>query len=70
MFSNLVLLPAILISLERRLTTKAFLSEPLIQIYNEEEDIDLEDLEIKKVELGGDKNDQHHNEHLEQGQVK
>ncbi len=53
MLSNLVLLPALLISLERRLTTRAFLSEPLLQIFNEEEDIELDDLEIRKVDLGG-----------------
>jgi predicted RND superfamily exporter protein len=43
--ANLVLLPALLIGLERIITTKAF-HEPLLQIYNEEEDIDLDELEI------------------------
>lgn len=47
--SNLVLLPAILLSLEKRLTTKAFLSEPLLEVYDEEEDIDVEGLEIQKT---------------------
>jgi len=56
MMSNLVLLPSLLILLERRLTTRAFLSEPLIQIFNEEEDIELEDLQIKKVDLGNNSN--------------
>ena len=48
MCSNLILLPALLISLERRMTTKAFLEEPLMQFLDEEEDIELDELEIKK----------------------
>ncbi len=48
--SNLVLLPAFLVSLERKLTTKAFLQEPLFQQHNEDDDIDLDELEIKKNE--------------------
>lgn len=43
--SNLILLPSLLLSLNRRTTTKAF-KEPLLRIYDEEEDIELEDLEI------------------------
>ena len=43
--SNLILLPSLLSSLERLTTTKSF-KEPLLHIYNEEEDIELEDLEI------------------------
>jgi uncharacterized protein len=50
MASNLILLPAFLISLERRITTKAFLEEPLIQVFDEDEDIELGDLEIRKIE--------------------
>jgi uncharacterized protein len=45
--SNLVLLPCFLLSLEKRLTNKAFMQEPLIDVYDEEEDIDLDDLEIE-----------------------
>lgn len=45
MFSNLILLPSLLIGLERFITTKSF-HEPMLQIYNEEEDIDLNELEI------------------------
>ncbi|MEL7587333.1 MAG: MMPL family transporter [Prolixibacteraceae bacterium] len=41
--SNLILLPSLLIGLERLTTTKAF-REPLLTIYNEE-DIELEELE-------------------------
>ncbi len=43
--SNLILLPSLLASLERITTTKSF-KEPLLHIYDEEEDIELEDLEI------------------------
>lgn len=44
--SNLILLPCFLLSLEKRLTNKAFLQDPLIEVYDEEEDIDLDELEI------------------------
>jgi hypothetical protein len=50
MISNLVLLPTFLVSLERRLTTKAFLSEPLFETHSEEADIDLDELEIRKID--------------------
>lgn len=45
--SNLILLPSLLTGLQRFTTTRAF-KEPLLQIYDEEEDIELEDLVIKK----------------------
>jgi len=44
--SNLILLPCFLLSLEKRLTGKAFMEEPLVQLYDEEEDIQQEDLQI------------------------
>lgn len=47
MFANLVLLPSLLLSFERWLTTKAF-SEPFLEIIDEEEDIELDELEIRK----------------------
>lgn len=50
MFSNLIFLPSLLLSLEKRIIGKAFLQEPLIQIYDEDEDVSLEELEIKKTE--------------------
>ena len=43
--SNLVLLPTLLFSLDRITTTRAF-KEPMLHIYDEEIDIELEDLEI------------------------
>jgi len=48
-FCNLFILPALILSLERNLTTKAF-KEPLLEIFDEEEDIDHESLTIKKEE--------------------
>ena len=48
MFSNLIFLPVLLLSLEKRVITRAFLKEPLIQMYDEDEDVELEELQIKK----------------------
>lgn len=47
MLANLVLLPSLLLTLERSITTKSF-REPLLEIIDEEEDIDLNVLVIKK----------------------
>ncbi|MBI3510480.1 MAG: MMPL family transporter [Bacteroidetes bacterium] len=44
--TNLVLLPCLLLSLEKRASTKALMKEPLIEIYDEEEDIDADKLKI------------------------
>jgi hypothetical protein len=38
------------LSLEKRLTNKAFLQEPLIDVYDEDNDLNLEELEIQKKE--------------------
>lgn len=48
MCANLVLLPAFLVSLERRLTTKAFLKEPLFETDKEQDDIDIEELDLRQ----------------------
>ena len=51
--SNLILLPSLLLGLDRLTTTRSF-EEPLLHIYDEEEDIELEELEIsreKEVEI-------------------
>ena len=45
--SNLILLPCFLLSLEHRLEIKAILREPLFEILDEEDDIDLDDLKLK-----------------------
>lgn len=47
MLTNLVVLPSLLLSLEKRLTTKSF-TEPYFDVYDEESDIDLDDLQIQK----------------------
>jgi predicted RND superfamily exporter protein len=44
--SNLILLPCFLLSLEKRITNKAFITEPLVQLYDEDEDIEQQDLQI------------------------
>jgi predicted RND superfamily exporter protein len=45
MLSNLILLPTLLLTLEKWATTKAF-RDPLLSVVDEEEDIELEKLEI------------------------
>lgn len=45
MITNLVLLPSLLLSLEHRLTTKSF-EEPFFDAYNEESDIDWDDVDV------------------------
>lgn len=49
LITNLLLMPSILLSLEKRLATKAIMKEPLLQLYDEEEDIDLDELKIRKA---------------------
>jgi predicted RND superfamily exporter protein len=49
MFCNLIILPALLLSLDRYIAIKAY-QEPFLSIYDEEEDIELSDLEIEKTE--------------------
>ena len=49
MLSNLVLLPSLLLSLERLITTKSF-SEPFLEILDEEEDIELDELIIQRAD--------------------
>ncbi|MGL5682137.1 MAG: efflux RND transporter permease subunit [Marinifilaceae bacterium] len=48
MISNLVILPSLLLTLERMITNESF-KEPLLQIYDEEEDIELEKLQVQEV---------------------
>jgi predicted RND superfamily exporter protein len=52
LLSNLFVLPSLLLSLDRRITTKAF-SEPLLDIFDEEIDIELEELEIEAIDTRG-----------------
>ncbi|MBI3134790.1 MAG: MMPL family transporter [Bacteroidetes bacterium] len=48
MFSNLIVLPTLLLWMDKKITNKA-LREPLLQLYNEEEDIELDSLEIERT---------------------
>ena len=50
MATNLIILPSLLLSLERRVITKSF-QEPFFDIYDEEEDYDFDKLEIDSKEL-------------------
>jgi predicted RND superfamily exporter protein len=45
MVTNLAVLPSLLLSLENKIANKAF-EEPLIEMYDEEMDIELDDLEV------------------------
>jgi uncharacterized protein len=47
MLSNLIILPSLLLTLEKSITTKAF-KEPMVQIIDEEEDIELSELVVRK----------------------
>lgn len=44
--SNLLLLPSLLLTLDKRITTQKF-QEPMLEIFDEEEDINLDDLMIE-----------------------
>ena len=46
MFTNLLILPSLLLSFERVMTTRAF-EEPLLDIFDEEQDIDLDELRVE-----------------------
>jgi hypothetical protein len=45
MFSNLVLLPSLLLTLDKRVTNKSF-NEPFLEIMDEEDDIDVDYLDF------------------------
>ncbi len=55
MITNLVILPTLLLSLERRLTTKSF-EEPYFDAYAEESDIDWDNIDLK-TEINDDDQD-------------
>ncbi len=52
LLSNLFLLPSLLLTLDKRITTKKF-SEPLLEIFDEEIDIELDELEIEEIDTRG-----------------
>lgn len=47
MFSNLIILPSLLLSVEKQIIIKA-MNEPLLQILDEEEDLDINELTLPK----------------------
>ncbi len=49
MVTNLLILPSLLLTLEKFVTTKSF-EEPYFEIYDEEEDIELDSLQVQKDE--------------------
>ena len=49
LLSNLFILPSLILSLDKWITTKTF-QEPLLEIFDEEEDIDLDSLKIEDVD--------------------
>jgi len=55
MFANLMILPSLLLWMEKKISNKA-LAEPLFHLYDEEEDIDLDELEIETTTIGSTKN--------------
>lgn len=48
MFCNLIILPSLLMTLDKLITTKAF-REPLIEIFDEEVDEELSEIQVKKI---------------------
>jgi predicted RND superfamily exporter protein len=52
LLSNLFFLPSLLLSLDKYITTKSF-REPLLEIFDEEEDINLDELEIEEIDTTG-----------------
>lgn len=51
MASNLILLPSLILSFDKWLTTKAFKTEMLLEIIDEEDDIELKELEVKPIQV-------------------
>lgn len=52
LLSNLFLLPSLLLTLDKRITTKRF-SEPFLEIFDEEIDIELDELQIEDIDTRG-----------------
>jgi predicted RND superfamily exporter protein len=46
MFTNLIILPSLLLSFEKTMTTKSF-QEPLLDVFDEDQDIDLDELKLE-----------------------
>lgn len=52
LFSNLFILPSLILTLDKYITTKTF-KEPLLEIFDEEDDIELDNLEIERIDTRG-----------------
>lgn len=50
MLANLILLPSLLLTMEHSITKRNFKAEPLLQIFDEEEDIDEDKLALEKYQ--------------------
>jgi hypothetical protein len=50
MITNLLVLPALLLSFQRRITTKSF-REPFFQLLDEEDDLHYSDWSVRKIDL-------------------
>jgi predicted RND superfamily exporter protein len=50
MATNLIILPALLLTLDKLVTTKAF-KEPFIEIFDEEDDIEVDNLQIENKDI-------------------
>jgi hydrophobe/amphiphile efflux-3 (HAE3) family protein len=49
LFSNLFVLPSLLLTIDKRLLTKSF-KEPMMEVFDEEEDIELDQLIVEELE--------------------
>lgn len=54
MITNLVVLPSLLLTLDRLITTKSF-EEPYFEVYDEDSDIEWDDLQVQSIEEGAEK---------------
>ncbi|MBN9292466.1 MAG: MMPL family transporter [Flavobacteriia bacterium] len=52
-FTNVLILPSLLLSLEKYVTSESF-NEPYFEIYDEEEDIELDNLQVREEEESDD----------------
>jgi len=58
LFSNLFVLPSLLLTLDQRAITKAF-KEPMIEVFDEEEDMELDKLVIEEMKTKEPKPDKY-----------
>ena len=56
MITNLVLLPSLLLSLDKLIRTKSF-EEPYFEVFDEDSDIEWDDLQVKTIEESPEKDE-------------